>query len=558
MLRVFITSLSIIGIVVPQLLAQGPAAEVTAPADPLRDMQTLAIEQQQAAWGHWGNQPERYSTWLGHSNRLIPVYSFGITLNSWRERGSAYTDPQRLRQLYGRVPAGTVNPTATYYDQTDLYDLQQTAVEAGYRNLILIVFDGMDWQTTRAAALYKRHRREYESGRGTGLAFQDDRRTITDFALVCTSPRSAAVKIDVNAQALIDGTGEPSGGYDPRRGGEAPWLERSASDYLLGLDREQPHTVTDSAASATSLFSGIKTFNNAINFAADGSQVVPLARQLQAEHDFRIGIVTDVPVSHATPAAAYANNVTRNDFQDIARDLVGLPSAAHRDQPLSGVDVLIGAGWGEVKKAESAQGDNALPGNPYFHQDDLRRIDRNHGGRYVVAQRTAGESGGKLLLAAAERAADEDQRLLGWFGVQGGHLPFRTADGRFNPTYDATGIETYTQADLDENPTLAEMTRAALVVLERSVEGFWLLVEAGDVDWANHANNLDSSIGSVLGGEQAFHVVMDWVDENDAWSETAVIVTSDHGHYLVIDDPDSIARAGEASDRGAASQSSGP
>ena len=88
------------------------------------------------------------------------------------------------------------------------------------------------------------------------------------------------------------------------------------------------------------------------------------------------------------------------------------------------------------------------------------------------------------------------------------------------------------------------LTRAALLVLERAIDGFWLMVEAGDVDWANHANNLDNSIGAVFSGEEAFQVVMDWIDENDAWSFTAVIVTSDHGHFLVIDDPQRIIDAG--------------
>lgn len=78
----------------------------------------------------------------------------------------------------------------------------------------------------------------------------------------------------------------------------------------------------------------------------------------------------------------------------------------------------------------------------------------------------------------------------------------------------------------------------------RPIDGFWLMIEAGDVDWANHANNLDSSIGAVLSGEEAFIKVMDWVDENAAWDHTAVIVTADHGHYLVIDQPDMIAEAG--------------
>jgi alkaline phosphatase len=149
-------------------------------------------------------------------------------------------------------------------------------------------------------------------------------------------------------------------------------------------------------------------------------------------------------------------------------------------------------------------------------------------------------------MQAASQAIDRDQRLLGFFGTKyEGHLPFQTADGRFDPVLDAKGTEAYTQADIEENPSLAEMTQAALLVLEQSVDGFWLMVEAGDVDWANHANNLDNSIGAVLSGDDAFRVVMDWVDENNAWPYTAVIVTADHGHYLVIEDADRIGQAGQ-------------
>ncbi|MFK8113225.1 MAG: alkaline phosphatase [Rubripirellula sp.] len=519
--------------------------------DPIREMQSLGIKEQKASWGHWGVQPDRYSTWTNHSNRLIPVYTFGITLSSLRDEGSVYSDPKRLKKLYGRVPEGSVNPTAMYYDQTDIYRLQQAAVEAGYSNIILMVFDGMDWQTTRAAALYKaasqkRRHHFYSSGRGTGLMFQDDRRIHTDFGLICTSPMLSGVKLDVNAQTVVAGNEPSTGGYDPSRGGEAPWLEQSQRDYLIGLDRERLHTVTDSASSATSMTCGIKTANGAINVKVDGTHVIPIARELQSNEEFKVGIVTSVPVSHATPAAAYANNVTRKDYQDISRDLIGLPSSSHRKNPLPGVDVLLGAGWGEGKGEDKLQGDNFMAGNPYLHQDDIRRVDQKQGGEYVVVQRTKGKSGRKRLMSAARRAADEDSRLLGFFGTKGGHLPFRTADGKYNPTFDVKGTEKYSPEEVSENPTVAEMTQAALLVLEQAIDGFWLLVEAGDVDWANHANNIDNSVGAVLSGDEAFEVVMDWVDENNAWSYTAVIVTADHGHYLVIEDAERFVEAGQS------------
>ena len=494
---------------------------------------------------HWGHIPDRYSTWTNHSNRLIPVYTFGLTLNALRAEGSVYSDPGRLKILYGQVPEGSVNPTAMYFDQTDIYRLQVAASDAGYSNIILMIFDGMDWQTTRAAALYKTGRLAYERGRGTGLSFQDFRHLPTDFGLVVTSPLLSGAKTDVNAQTVISAGSESTGGYDVNRGGRVPWDEQSGRDYLLGIDRERPHSVTDSASSATSMTTGAKTYNGAINVTRDGKQLVPLARVLQEEQEFLVGVVTSVPVSHASAACAYANNVSRKDYQDIARDLIGLPSSAHRDEPLPGVDVLLGGGWGEEKAEDKLQGDNYLPGNPYLHQDDISRVDVKNGGDYIVAQRRSGKSGRKTLMRAAQRAADLDQRLLGIYGVKGGHLPFQTADGKYNPTNDVKGAEEYSPEDIFENPTLADMTEAALLKLEQAVDGFWLLVEAGDVDWANHSNNIDNSIGSVLSGEAAFNTVMEWIDANNAWTYTAVIVTADHGHFLVIDDPSRIARAGQ-------------
>ena len=130
------------------------------------------------------------------------------------------------------------------------------------------------------------------------------------------------------------------------------------------------------------------------------------------------------------------------------------------------------------------------------------------------------------------------------FGTGHGHLPFATADGGFDPTVGAAGTsESYTRADLSENPTLADMTRAALTVLEGRGNGFWLLVEAGDVDWANHDNNLDNSIGAVLSGDEAFRAIVQWIEARHCWQEAAVIVSADHGHLLEITRPEAIAAA---------------
>jgi alkaline phosphatase len=78
-------------------------------------------------------------------------------------------------------------------------------------------------------------------------------------------------------------------------------------------------------------------------------------------------------------------------------------------------------------------------------------------------------------------------------------------------------------------------------VLSQNPQGFWLMVEAGDVDWANHDNNIDNSIGAVLSGDAAVKVVTDWVERHSNWNETVLIVTADHGHYLVVQKPELLA-----------------
>ncbi|MFM8735019.1 MAG: alkaline phosphatase [Pirellulales bacterium] len=527
-----------------------------AAADPIHELQAAAESSGAATWGHWGDQPARYVSWSNHSNRLIPVYTFGMTLDSVRGAKSVYRDPVRLEALYGRLPEATLNASADYFDQTDIHRLQMQAAEAGKKYIVLVVFDGMDWHTTRTAAIATRGRVDYSEGRGRGFQFQDYRGVAGDFGVCVTSPANDGTKRDVDAQAVMNPGGERAGGYDPRRGGETAWDRRADMCYLMGKDRDMPHAVTDSAASATSLCTGRKTFNDAINVDVAGRQLETVAHALQ-QRGYAVGAVTSVPVTHATPACSYAHNVSRDDYQDLARDLLGEPSIAHRDEPLPGLDVLIGGGFGVTADAEKDQGRNFEPGGKYVADSTLRAVDAAHGGRYRVARRSAGRRGDEVLAEAAADAVARKLRLFGLFGVKEGHLPFRTADGDFDPAggldpaslADAEPLRKkygsairYTAADIDENPTLADMTRAALDVLA-SRGRFWLMVEAGDVDWACHANNIDTAVGAVVSGDAAFQAVVKWIERNDAWNDSAVIVTSDHGHAFVLDEPEALARA---------------
>lgn len=525
-------------------------------ADFIRELQTKAIQEGKSPLGHWGLDPNNYTAWGSHTNRLIPVYTFGtrgagkgIDLESYTGANSAYRSEEALRRIYSRLPTNTLNPTADYLDQTDLAGLQRAAFAAGRKNVILVVFDGMDWETTRAAAIYNEGRVSYTSGRGTGTHFQNYTADgTTQFGYMVTSPQNDGTKTDVNTQKVLNPGGTTFGGYNAKKAGPNPWTPGDDPHYLIsktaaGASSPGEHAYPDSAATATSMTSGAKTFNNSMNIDVSGGQVSTVALEAQAK-GLATGSITSVPISHATPACAAAHNVDRDDFQDLTRDMLGLPSISHPEKPLLGLDVVIGGGHGVTAEKDAAQGRNFVPGTTFITDADIKKIDVANGGKYVVVQRTAGITGNDGLQKAASAAAVSGKRLFGFYGVgtEKGHLPFQTANGDFQPSLGRKKTaEKYTPEDVKENPTLAQMATAALTVLSKNPKGFWLMVEAGDVDWANHDNNIDNSIGAVNSGDAAVKVITDWVEKNSNWNETVLIVTADHGHYLVLDKPELLA-----------------
>ncbi len=514
---------------------------------------------------HFGSQGPGgvFSNHTSHSNRLIPVYVYGTKADLGAVTGanSRYRNADTLIPLYGRLPENTVNPTAEYADQADLYRVQREAVQRGAKYVFTVWFDGMDYDTTRAAAL-ARTGRDYAEGPGSGLVFQDYTGTPLQYGYVVTSPTHDANEVDVDRQLVrIPPTSLP-GGYDARFAGATPWARPAldAPGYLRGqgMTKDElgvlrslgglPHAYTDSSSSAGEYASGVKSYNNGVNVAEDGRFVPTLYNQLQ-EQGWKVGTVTSVAFPHASPAAMYAHNVHRDDYQDLARDMLGLVSIAQqtgKEARHPGLDVVLGAGFAQVPSDSGlkGQGQNAVKGeNLYIAEADQAAIAVERGGAYVVVERTPEEEGAKVLDAAAARAAAGRHKLFGLFGAVGGHLPYRTAEGDHKP---ARGIkrtsEAYSPEDLLENPTLADMTRAALTVLTAEPgKPFALFVEAGDVDFGLHDNNLDNAIGAVYSGEAAIEVIFQWVEQHSNWDESVVIITSDHGHYLVIDDPKGLA-----------------
>ncbi len=537
---------------VKSVAATSSEVPATEAADIPKQLQAKAIEDDKAAFGYWGTDPDKYTGWTSHSNRLVPVYTFGtkggddgVDMDSYTGPKSPYRSEARVQALYGYVPEKTVNPNAVWMDQTNVADMQRVAAAAGKKYIFLVVFDGMDWQTTRAAAVWNQKKVTYTEGRGHGTHFQDyDANGTTQFGFCVTSAHNEGTAVDVNTQAVINPGGTIRGGYDAASAGGSPWDIPIDSGYLIGKPAagNPKHNYTDSSSSATSMTAAIKTFNGGVNVDSNGTPVSTVAHELQRK-GWRVGAVSSVPISHATPAAAYAHNVSRDDYQDLTRDMLGLPSIQHPQTSLPGLDVVIGGGYGntgDAKKGNASQGTNFVEGNIYLTDADLQAISIDHGGQYVTAVRTAGQKGSLVLQAAAAAAVKDNRRLLGFFGngQYNGHLPFATADRRYDP---APGVgkkgETYSAADVEENPTLADMTTAAITVLGRDKTPFWIMVESGDVDWANHDDNIDTSIGAVNSGDDAVKVITQWVESHSNWNESLLIVTADHGHMLNLVKP---------------------
>jgi alkaline phosphatase len=266
---------------------------------------------------------------------------------------------------------------------------------------------------------------------------------------------------------------------------------------------------TDSAAAATTMATGVKTYDAAIGVDING---VPLKNALEVaeEKGKATGVITTVEWTHATPAGHVAHNVHRDNYGAIGQEIVNLSAA----------DVVMGAGhpWYD------ADGKLKATPNTYKYVGDQATWDA------LVAGTAGGDADGDgvadpwtLIQTRAEFQAlmtgPTPKRLLGTAQVYQTMQQGRGGDAMADP-YVVPLIETV--------PTLTEMTLAALNVLDNDPDGLYLMIEGGAVDWANHANQPGRMIEEALDFERAVEAVVDWVQVNSNWGETLLIITGDH------------------------------
>ncbi len=289
----------------------------------------------------------------------------------------------------------------------------------------------------------------------------------------------------------------------PHNGDYDPVQAASNFNYLLS------GFVTDSAAAATALYTGIKTENSRITVSHDGADRLFAIVEEARAFGKTVGAVSSVPVSHATPGAWFAHNDDRGNFFALADE--GFFGDPNTTGPPSGTGYAGGHGSTDPP-ADVIIGDGR---SSYVNSQIRNKLSAESGipGKHYLVERENGIDGGNALLAAAQTPGIK--KLAGLFD-----LIYRNADGLGG-----------TSAERLENPTLAESTTSALTVLDKDPNGFVLMVEGGAVDWASHANNLDQMIGEMKDFDDAVQAVIDWVDDtgNDSgWGNTLLIVTGDH------------------------------
>lgn len=229
----------------------------------------------------------------------------------------------------------------------------------------------------------------------------------------------------------------------------------------------------DSASTATSLATGYKTYSGSINVDETGTkEYETIAEQLKAQKGYEIGVITSVNLNHATPAAFYAHQASRNDYYDIGVELVE-----------SGFDYFAGGG---LLEPTGENGDQA----------DLYEMAKEAG--YTVAK-THAEA--EAVNAGTEKAILIDEDL---------------ADS------DAMAYEIDRTEDMW---SLADYVEKGIEVLDNDT-GFFMMCEGGKIDWACHANDAASTIHDTQALADAVQVAIDFAKEHA--DETLILVTGDH------------------------------
>lgn len=252
---------------------------------------------------------------------------------------------------------------------------------------------------------------------------------------------------------------------------------------------------TDSAAAGTQMATGRRALTETLSVDPESAQPVPTILEWAEERGLATGLVSDMRLTHATPAAFKVHARSRYVPEpDLADQLFTAPE----------VEVLLGGGGRAMIPAGTSLSARVPAIPEAVDGASNREDDRDLLGE--AAERGYTVVGDREGLAAARGA----NRLVGVFAAS--HLPY---------------VLDRTHAGLDDAvPTLAELTSAAIASLETDPDGFFLMVEAGRIDYAGHENDAGAMLAEIMAFDEAVGTAFDFARGRE---DTLVLVTADHG-----------------------------
>lgn len=257
----------------------------------------------------------------------------------------------------------------------------------------------------------------------------------------------------------------------------------------------------DSAGTGTAMMSGIKTKAGVIGVnenvtrgdcaTIEGNSAATL-NEIMSDMGKQTGVISTARITHATPATAYSHTVDRNFEASVPEGCTQQKDIASQllDAMMAGtVDVAMGGG---KRNFHAGEGGRRKDGQ------NLIEMAKAEGVQFAEDQ------------ASFDALALDGTPILGLFDKS--HMMY--------------------EADRSDEPSLAEMTEAAIKALQAKSgdKGFFLQVEAGRVDHANHGGNL----ARVVRDQKAFADAVAMADAMTDDADTLIVVTADHEHAIAF------------------------
>ncbi len=255
---------------------------------------------------------------------------------------------------------------------------------------------------------------------------------------------------------------------------------------------------TDSANTMSAYMTGHKTAVNAIGVYADRTpsstddpKVENIAEALRRQTKKSIGIVSTAELQDATPAAVVAHTRKRGDKAEINGMLFDVKP-----------EVVLGGG------------------SAYFLPQATAGSKRKDDKDYISLFKEAGYKLATSKSELATVAGANDGKVLGLFHT-----------GNLDTTLDREFLKKGTVGKFPEQPGLVEMTKVAIDTLSKNPEGFFLMVEAANVDKMSHPLDWDRAVVDTIEFDKAIGVAREFAAKNP---DTLIVVTGDHTHGVSI------------------------